>query len=274
MPSSVLAIFGENLKDLCQLRESPARVARDLDISRVQMHRYMSGESFPKPNQLKQICDYFGVDARILTERLTATQMDELVHYGRLLRACESNLAVKEAVDYVGDFDPFFVPSHELGDGLYLYVTRSQLHAGMLGQALMQVKTLRRGRVVRTVLPRQYSEGFTGKDERETASGRDLRGIVLRHVDGYCLQFFNSNPRRVSSMIFLSPALNADLSTFEGIYMIAQGERQGVPRVSRCLLQRIEPSPRNIVAAAHRPPYIPFEDAPLAIRDALSRPVE
>ena len=39
--------------------------------NRVQFNRYMSGHSFPKPNVLQQICDYFLVDSRIYLEPLT-----------------------------------------------------------------------------------------------------------------------------------------------------------------------------------------------------------
>ena len=54
---SVLRVFGENLRLLGKMRASIASVCRDLDINRVQLNRYMSGHSLPKPNVLQQICD-------------------------------------------------------------------------------------------------------------------------------------------------------------------------------------------------------------------------
>lgn len=72
MPHSVNAIFGQNLRQLCQARGTLANAARALDISRVQLSRYLNGESFPKPAQLEAICRHFGVDGRIYTQPLAA----------------------------------------------------------------------------------------------------------------------------------------------------------------------------------------------------------
>lgn len=63
-------VFGRNLRLLCEQRASPSAAARDLGINHVQMHRYLRGEAFPKPAVLKRICDYFGTDARIMTDPL------------------------------------------------------------------------------------------------------------------------------------------------------------------------------------------------------------
>lgn len=69
---SVSRIFGDNLRVLCARRPSIASVARDLDINKVQFNRYLTGQSYPKPEVLKQICRYFEVDARILLEPLNS----------------------------------------------------------------------------------------------------------------------------------------------------------------------------------------------------------
>ena len=72
---NVLPIFGENLHDLCRIAGSSAAVARELGVNRVQFNRFLKSEAFPKPNLLQKICDRFGVDARILTERLTKREL-------------------------------------------------------------------------------------------------------------------------------------------------------------------------------------------------------
>lgn len=63
-------IFGQNLRELITRHGTIAAVCRDLDVNRVQMGRFLNGESFPKPGLLKRLCAYFDVDARILLERL------------------------------------------------------------------------------------------------------------------------------------------------------------------------------------------------------------
>ncbi|MBU2867162.1 helix-turn-helix domain-containing protein [Pacificibacter marinus] len=63
-------MFGANLRTLSASALSIAELCRDLGINRTQFNRYLSGEAFPRPDVLDQICRYFGVDARILLEPL------------------------------------------------------------------------------------------------------------------------------------------------------------------------------------------------------------
>ena len=70
-------IFGTNLRQLCQSRRSVSAVSKDLGISRTQFNRYLSGESFPRPDVLYLICRYFLTDAHILLEPLNAQLNDE-----------------------------------------------------------------------------------------------------------------------------------------------------------------------------------------------------
>lgn len=83
MSSSVNAIFGQNLRQLCQARGTLANAARALDISRVQLSRYLNGESFPKPAQLEAICRHFGVDSRIYTQPIAALEAPRLLPAAR-----------------------------------------------------------------------------------------------------------------------------------------------------------------------------------------------
>ena len=82
-PAKVRGIFGENLRTLCQELGSVSDVCRRLGVNRTQFNRYLSGESFPRPDVLKRLCDFFGVDARILlepVENLAPVQGGVLAH--------------------------------------------------------------------------------------------------------------------------------------------------------------------------------------------------
>ena len=61
-------MFGANLRKLAADFPSISQLCRDLGINRTQFNRYMSGESFPRPDVLHRICAFFNVDARILLE--------------------------------------------------------------------------------------------------------------------------------------------------------------------------------------------------------------
>ena len=69
-PAEIRSIFGANLLVLSKDYESITALALELGINRTQFNRYLSGESFPRPDVLSRICDFFKVDARILLEPL------------------------------------------------------------------------------------------------------------------------------------------------------------------------------------------------------------
>ena len=69
-PADLRSVFGTNLRELSQQATSIAQLCRDLGINRTQYNRYLTGDSFPRPDVLHKICTFFKVDARILLEPL------------------------------------------------------------------------------------------------------------------------------------------------------------------------------------------------------------
>lgn len=67
-PAELRNMFGANLRQLAQQYPSVSELSRQLGINRTQFNRYLSGESFPRPDVLDRICRFFEVDARILLE--------------------------------------------------------------------------------------------------------------------------------------------------------------------------------------------------------------
>lgn len=67
-PAELRGVFGANLRQLGDKAPSISALCRDLGINRTQFNRYLAGESFPRPDVLHRICQFFGVDARILLE--------------------------------------------------------------------------------------------------------------------------------------------------------------------------------------------------------------
>ncbi|MBV1896306.1 MAG: helix-turn-helix domain-containing protein [Rhodobacteraceae bacterium] len=67
-PAELREMFGANLRLLAGQYRSVSELSRQLGINRTQFNRYLSGESFPRPDVLDRICNFFGVDARILLE--------------------------------------------------------------------------------------------------------------------------------------------------------------------------------------------------------------
>ncbi|WP_058240172.1 helix-turn-helix domain-containing protein [Shimia marina] len=71
-PLELRKMFGRNLRELAAPYRSVASLCRDLGINRTQFNRYLSGDSFPRPDVLAQICAFFDVDARILLEPISS----------------------------------------------------------------------------------------------------------------------------------------------------------------------------------------------------------
>jgi transcriptional regulator with XRE-family HTH domain len=54
--------LASNLRLLCSYKKSISEVCRDLDVNRQQFNKYLSGKTAPSDNNLRLICDYFGVE--------------------------------------------------------------------------------------------------------------------------------------------------------------------------------------------------------------------
>lgn len=54
--------FANNLQLLCSYYKSIAEVCRCLDINRAQFNRYINGRHKPGANNMRRICDFFGVE--------------------------------------------------------------------------------------------------------------------------------------------------------------------------------------------------------------------
>lgn len=64
--AEIREIFSHNLTLLCAREKNTVAAARAIGISRTMLNRFLSGQSWPRPDKLELICDHFGVDANIL----------------------------------------------------------------------------------------------------------------------------------------------------------------------------------------------------------------
>ena len=79
-------MFGANLRQLAADHPSISELARKLGINRTQFNRYLSGESFPRPDVLARICRFFQIDARVLLEPVTEISLNQDPINNRFLR--------------------------------------------------------------------------------------------------------------------------------------------------------------------------------------------
>lgn len=168
-PAKLRAIFGANLRQLSGQFRSVAGLCRELGINRTQFNRYLSGESFPRPDVLHRICSFFGVDARILLEpvgNIDRNGSDVLNHPEIAEFIGKGALSVSEDMFPSGFYRfsrPSFLDNDRFVIGL-VYVYRRDLH------------TFIRGFEAREAMRQQ---GLP-----TTSAMREFRGIAMLQEDG------------------------------------------------------------------------------------------
>ena len=170
-------MFGANLRRLAEQYPSISELSRQLGINRTQFNRYLSGESFPRPDVLDRICSFFDVDARILLEPVETLNSRGLVLNGSYLTDFFSK--------GVNDIPEEFFPS-----GFYRFSRRSFLNetqfiVGLVFVSRDQSMTYVRGYEARDAMRQQ---GLPS-DPRT----REFRGYVARHEDGITMVIARRN---------------------------------------------------------------------------------
>lgn len=267
---SVLRVFGENLRLLCKTRPSIASVCRDLDINRVQFNRYMSSHSFPKPNVLQQICDYFLVDSRIYLEPLTPDDL-ERVRRGQSQSTLQAQPSyLHQAVDYFERGIALTVSQSELPDGIHCFWRRSFTELETASCNLISIKTVEGVRVFKSL------ELLKSQRNRAEISGRSTpssRGVVMRCPDGYALFAINPHPSRFISLKYFENVYFSE-NLLSGFMVLARKEYFQRRRFSRCVLELLSQTSNCILNAARRTSRkLSMEDLPIMIKDVIETPL-
>lgn len=257
---SVLNAFGNNLRLLVKLHGSQTQVAEDLGVSRIQFRRYLSGESFPKPNALKKICDYFSVDARILTDCLTPEQLI-MMRQGRYDARETPPLvaAMQEAVAYAcRSSHPYFYNPGELPYGLYARWRGAMSRKDAAQVGLIQIRTLNTARVVKGFQPKEVDLDLRNPSLHD----REFRGILLRQRTGYTVVYFHNPPSAILSFVFVRPVELGYMPAAAGITLLARDRSDQHCRIRRCLWVKLQPGCHEALKIARHPGIMPWDEVP------------
>lgn len=266
---SVLPVFGENLRMLTAARGTQSKVSSELDIGRVQFHRYLRGESYPKPNVLKRICDYFGVDARILIEPLTDDLLSEMMLSQAPNGPSPLRGAWAAALDYAAQDIDFFEPTSSLEEGLYVAWQWCGVRKDTIIRRRIKVYRENGATVFRGYSPREFFPPGTPLPKRE------YRGICLNQKSaGHVMISFYAKPFSMIGMTYVTPMpLSMNTSVFAGFSVMCRDELPGISRLSRVLLERIDGDQRALLEEARRPTFPRLQDMPREYADFLREPV-
>jgi len=233
-PAELRAVFGQNLRHLSKEHRSIAALCRKLGINRTQFNRYLSGESFPRPDVLHKICRFFDVDARILLEPVASIRNPN-----------ESLLDHPHIKAFFGS-QPAEVPEALFPSGFYRFIRGSFFSEDHCVVGLVHV-TRRSG----YTFIRGYDPARTLLNHaiRLPAREREYRGVVLRQDEGVMA----ITMRRYSmSCSFTYLTLERVLPTplWEGFAARAAREKPKTRRAGRVIYQHLGKDPSAILRAA------------------------
>ena len=252
-PAHLRAMFGANLRKLSEGYDSISELARQLGINRTQFNRYLSGESFPRPDVLARVCAFFDVDARVLLE-----PVDEIGNGQDPI----SNPFLREFVG-AGASN---VPEDIFPSGFYRFSRRSFMQQDVFILGVVHVR--RDG-------TNTYLRGYENKSAMAIQSlpqdspSREFRGIVMQQEDG---------------IVFIASRRNAMTSSFNYLSLVASFENnfwvgyitRTVPesadglRVTRMVFEFLGPKPAQALPHARATGFCSTEDMPAFHRRLLA----
>lgn len=242
-PSELRNMFGANLRKLSADFPSISALARDLGINRTQFNRYLSGESFPRPDVLGRICDYFGVDARVLLE-----PVDEI-------SGSDNPLGNRQMAAFMGEAAQN-VPEHDLPSGFYRFSRRSFVDANRFVRGLVLVK--REGDLT-------YMRGFEPKDAMAMQgiptqiTAREYRGIVLCLDDNIVIVACRRNAM-TASFNFLSRVTSFQNNFWVGYVARTVPETPSSARMTRLVYEYLGHGTKNALPVARHAGFCSFEE--------------
>lgn len=252
-PSELRAIFGRNLRLLIAGAGSVSAVCGRLGINRTQFNRYLSGEAFPRPDVLHRICQFFGVDGRILLEPLADIRKDQRLHGVTQLQ----DIAFRPGGR---PFDHFLLP-----DGLYRFWRRSFSESGKFVLGIARIYTENGAKLFKSF--DIYREPLRAGSRRH-ARKQPNKGVLMQHFDGFSV-LVASDSDHALSFTFFEYGLQGNARYFDGVTILTRRQMPGVQRASVVVLERVPPE--EVLWTARRVGVVDRSTVPNLVCKAIER---
>ncbi len=242
-PAELRNMFGANLRQLAQGYPSISELSRQLGINRTQFNRYLSGESFPRPDVLARICSFFEVDARVLLEPVASINLRNDAFSDDFLQ------------DFVGAGVPN-IPEDVFPSGFYRWSRRSFLDQSQFVVGMVYV--FRQG-------PTTYLRGFEARAAVDaqglpnTPRAREFRGLILQQEDGVSA-LVSRRGARTASFNFLSRVTSFENNYWVGYTARTMRESPDSSRIERVVYEHVGTSFRDGMRAARSQGYCTLDD--------------
>lgn len=247
-PADLRTVFGDNLRTLSRDYPSISELTRRLGINRTQFNRYLSGESFPRPDVLDRICGFFGVDARILLDRVQDLDQKQgnVVHSPYLKDFFDTGITrVTEEV---------------FPTGFYRFTRRSFISEDSFVVGVVWVHRIDGITYVKGYEPRA---GMRFQGLSTTGPTREYRGYMTCHEDGVAFVLSRRNTLTYS-FNYLARVSAAENSLWTGYVARTIRESESGERVLRMVYEYLGNDVKKAIAAArgkgftNEPDIIPF----------------
>ncbi len=244
-PAELRAMFGANLRRLAAGYTSISDLSRQLNINRTQFNRYLSGESFPRPDVLARICAFFDVDGRVLLE-----PVDKIANTDDPI----SNPFLREYVG-AGAQD---VPEDIFPTGFYRFSRRSFVKQTVFMTALVHVS--RQGKTT-------CMRGFETREAMQlqalpiSPKSREYRGLVMQQEDGIGL-FVSRHNAMTCSFNYLSRVASFENNYWVGYVTRTVPEVTGEVRATRLVYEYLGREMAPVLPAARAAGYCSADELP------------
>ncbi|WP_425043854.1 helix-turn-helix domain-containing protein [Primorskyibacter sp. S87] len=251
-PDELRSMFGENLRILSKPYPSISDLSRQLGINRTQFNRYLSGESFPRPDVLDRICSFFKVDARIILEPVSSLNLDGQVLNGPFLAEfLGTGLTEVSEASFPSGFYQFSRRS---------FVDESRFLMGLIYIFREDNFTYLRGYEAR--------EALSQLNMPLDANTREFRGYVTRQENGIAFVVSRRNSM-TCSFNYLSRAESFENNFWAGYVTRSLPEYNSGNRAARLVYEHLGRDPSKVLPAARRSGFCTEEELPAYHRKLL-----
>jgi len=244
-PSELRSMFGANLRVLARNYPSISELSRQLGINRTQFNRYLAGDSFPRPDVLARICDFFDVDARVLLDPVGSFDASQSVFDG------------PELSEFLGV--GMRAPEPVFPNGFYRFTRKSFLDNSRFVMGLVWVW--------RNMAGNCFVRGYEAREAMEqqglskSAKLREFRGVVMQQEKGIAM-IISRRGAMTSSLNFLHPVATFENNFWIGYVARTVPESVGAARAVRMVYEHLGNDIGNALRVARGAGLIEDADVP------------
>lgn len=242
-PSQLRSMLGENLRKLATEHSSVSALSRELRINRTQFNRYLSGESFPRPDVLARICTFFGTDPRILLEPIEH------------LHGTDSSLAGPHIKDFMGNH-VISVDEDTLPSGFYRFSRQSFVDMHRCVRGLVYVYRVDDSTFVKGFEPK---EAMAMQGIPPDRNAREFRGLVMQ-LDGGVAFTVCRRKGLTASFNFLNRVTSFENNFWVGYVARTVAENPASTRMTRLVYEFMGPGSGAALNEGRAAGFCNFDD--------------